>query len=58
MLAYSLYYNQHPGQLAPGLKIPGEIGAFAFTSPVKLLTCSTNIGARELAVEVWSEAAR
>jgi hypothetical protein len=57
VLAHS-HYKRHPGKLAPGLKVPGELGAFTFNSPVMLLASSANAGAREVAMEVWAESTK
>jgi len=58
VLEHSSYYKQNPGELTPGLKVPGELGAFAFSSPVTLLFCSENSGAREVAEDVRAEAVK
>ena len=58
VLTHSLYYNQNPGELISGLRVPGELRVFAFSSPVMLLASAFNAGAREVAMEVWAESTK
>lgn len=48
------YYTKRPGELAPGLKIQGELGAVEMSQPVDVYVCAGNVGARRVVEEARS----
>jgi len=51
ILSHLPHYIRVPGQLAQGLTVAGELGPVEFASPVDILVCANNVGARRVAEE-------
>lgn len=48
------FYSKRPGELAPGLKVQGELGLVAMTVPVDVFVCAGNVGSRRIVEEARS----
>ena len=52
------FYRTNPRPLRAGLRLHGELPPFRFVSPVVILTCTANEGAREVGEEAQEAAQR
>jgi len=48
------FYCKRPGELAPGLKVQGELGAVEMSIPVDVFVCAGNVGSRRIVEEARS----
>jgi len=54
ILQHLPHYVRVPGVLAQGLKVAGQLGPVELLSPVDVLVCASNVGARRVAEETKS----